>query len=54
MRLKKKLTYCLHGKGSGVPRAEEEPMAKAAASGKLPDRGKAAPEFVLSCPSFIV
>lgn len=54
MRLSKKLAYCQHDKGSGVPRAEEEPTAKAAALGKLPERGKPGPEFVLLRFSFIV
>lgn len=54
MRLRKKLAYCQHDKGSGVPRAEEEPTAKAAALGTLPERGKPGPEFELPRFSFIV
>ena len=52
MRLRKKLARFLPDRGSGVPRAEEEPTAKATSLGKLPEKGKVDPKFVLSNPLF--
>lgn len=52
VRLRKKLARFLPDRSSGVPRAEEEPTAKATSLGKLPEKGKVDPKFVLSNPLF--